>query len=92
MQVMAQALCLEEMTGKTITKGYVYYAQTHQRQEIEITTDLRDEAIAMIADISQMMETGKMPPAIYANRCKGCSLFKQCVPMAKEKVGRYREV
>ena len=82
MQVVAQALCLEEMTGKTITKGYVYYAQTHQRQDVEITDDLRKEAIAMIADITTMMETGKMPPAIYGNRCKGCSLFTQCVPQA----------
>jgi CRISPR-associated exonuclease Cas4 len=79
------------MTGRTITKGYVYYAQTHQRQEIEITDELRDEAIAMISKISKMMETGKMPSAIYGNRCKGCSLFSQCVPMAKEKVSKYKE-
>ncbi|MFN8931865.1 MAG: CRISPR-associated protein Cas4, partial [Pseudanabaena sp.] len=91
MQVVAQALCLEEMTGKSVTKGYVYYAQTHQRQEIEITSELRKEAIAAISEISQMMETGKMPPAIYGNRCKGCSLFKQCVPQAMEKVMKYRE-
>jgi CRISPR-associated exonuclease Cas4 len=37
------------------------------------------------------MKTGKMPPAIYGNRCKGCSLFTQCVPMAKEKVSKYKE-
>jgi CRISPR-associated exonuclease Cas4 len=91
MQVVAQALCLEEMTGKSVAKGYVYYAQTHQRQEIEITAELRKEAIAAISEISQMMETGKMPPAIYGNRCKGCSLFKQCVPQAMEKVMKYRE-
>jgi CRISPR-associated exonuclease Cas4 len=79
------------MTGKSITKGYVYYAQTHQRQEIDISSELRDEAIAMITEISQMMETGKMPPAVYSDRCKGCSLFTQCVPMAKEKVSKYKE-
>ena len=91
MQVVAQALCLEEMTGKTIAKGYVYYAQTHQRQEIEITEELRKAVIIAIAEISKMMETGKMPPAVYGNRCKGCSLFTQCVPMAKEKVSKYKE-
>lgn len=91
MQVVAQALCLEEMTGRSITKGYVYYAQTHQRQEIAITNALRKQAIAMIAEISSMMATGKMPPAIYGNRCKGCSLFAQCLPQAKEKVSKYKE-
>ncbi|HAG79773.1 MAG TPA: CRISPR-associated protein Cas4, partial [Cyanobacteria bacterium UBA12227] len=29
--------------------------------------------------------------AIYSKRCKGCSLYSQCLPQAVEKVGRYQE-
>ena len=29
LQVCAQALCLEEMTGKSISNGYIYYAHSH---------------------------------------------------------------
>ena len=92
LQVCAQALCLEEMTGKNIATGYVYYAQTHQRQLVEINDDLRKETIATIADVTKLLETGNMPSAIYSKRCKGCSLFQQCLPKAVDKVKRYQEV
>ncbi|HAG79772.1 MAG TPA: CRISPR-associated protein Cas4, partial [Cyanobacteria bacterium UBA12227] len=69
LQVCAQALCLEEMTGKTITQGFVYYAHSHQRQLVEISDQLRNEAIATIQSIIQLMQTGQMPKAIYSKRC-----------------------
>ena len=91
LQVCAQALCLEEMTGKAIALGYIYYASTHQRQVVEISPELRESAIATIRAIQQLFETGAMPPAIYTKRCHGCSLYQQCLPQAMEKVKRYRE-
>ena len=92
LQVCAQALCLEEMTNKTIEKGYVYYAQSHQRELIEITESLRQETIATIEKVRQLIETGERPRAIYYKRCKGCSLYSQCLPQAVEKVNRYQEI
>ena len=91
LQVCAQALCLEEMTGKTINIGYVYYAQTHQRQLIEISQELRQQTIATIQDVTRLLETGAMPTAVYNKRCQGCSLYEQCLPKVVEKVGRYQE-
>jgi CRISPR-associated exonuclease Cas4 len=92
LQVCAQALCLEEMTGKSVTTGYVYYAHSHQRQLVEITDLLRDMTIATIQDITRLLETGAMPQAIYSQRCKGCSLSSQCLPKLVQKVSRYQEV
>jgi CRISPR-associated exonuclease Cas4 len=92
LQVCAQALCLEEMTGQVINTGYLYYAQTYQRQLVEISEELRQFTIATIADVFRLFETGAMPPAIYSNRCKGCSLYEQCLPRAADKVKRYQEV
>jgi CRISPR-associated exonuclease Cas4 len=91
LQVCAQALCLEEMTGKTIKIGYVYYAQTHQRQLIEISEELRRQTIATIQDVTRLLETGAMPAAVYSKRCQGCSLYEQCLPKVVEKIGQYRE-
>jgi CRISPR-associated exonuclease Cas4 len=91
LQVCAQALCLEEMLGKPISLGYVYYAQSHQRQAVEITDALRQEAIATINAVTMLLETGQMPPAVYSPRCKGCSLYEQCLPKAAAKVSQYRE-
>lgn len=92
LQVCAQALCLEEMTGQSVSQGYIYYAQSHQRQPVEISTQLRQQAIATIEAVSTLMQTGKMPPAVYSKRCQGCSLYQQCLPQAAAKVSRYQEV
>ncbi len=91
LQVCAQALCLEEMTGKAIAQGYIYYAHSHQRQPVEISAQLRDDAIATIQSVTTLLQTGLMPKAAYTQRCKGCSLYSQCLPQAADKVGRYQE-
>ncbi|MGB3694454.1 MAG: CRISPR-associated protein Cas4 [Spirulinaceae cyanobacterium] len=91
LQVCGQALCLEEMTGEEVTTGYVYYAHSHQRQAVEINQQLKETAIATIQAIQKLLQSGKMPPAIYTKRCKGCSLRQNCLPQAAKKVGRYKE-
>jgi CRISPR-associated exonuclease Cas4 len=91
LQVCAQALCLEEMTNQPVTTGYLYYAHSHQRQPVEITEQLRQQTIAAIAAVAHLLQTGTMPPPIYTPRCKGCSLYSQCLPKAAAKVSRYRE-
>jgi len=91
LQVCAQALCLEEMTGQPVPQGYLYYAQSHQRQLVTISEPLRQATIATLNAVRSLLQTGTMPKAIYTPRCKGCSLFQACLPQAVEKVGRYRE-
>lgn len=91
LQVCAQALCLEEMTGKSVNNGYIYYAHSHQRQLVPISSSLREQAIAIIEKIQTLLTTGEMPKPIYSKRCKGCSLYSQCLPQAAQKVGNYQE-
>lgn len=92
LQVCGQALCLEEMTGRSVLQGFVYYAQSHQRQPVEIDEGLRARAIAAISAIRQLLHSGTMPLPVYKPRCRGCSLYAKCLPQAAQKVGRYREV
>ena len=91
LQVCAQALCLEDMTGQPVNLGYLYYAHSHQRQPVEISAELRQAALVTITAIANMFHSGAMPPAIYSQRCKGCSLYSQCLPKAADKVKRYQE-
>ncbi|MFM6347566.1 MAG: Dna2/Cas4 domain-containing protein, partial [Dolichospermum sp.] len=49
------------------------YAQTHQRQIVEITPKLRTNTIATIEAIKMLLFTGAMPKAIKTKRCDGCS-------------------
>ncbi|MEH1822415.1 MAG: CRISPR-associated protein Cas4 [Nostoc sp.] len=92
LQVCAQALCLEEMTGQSVTTGYIYYAHSHQRQLVEINAELRQSAIATIKSVTNLLETGAMPKPVYSKRCQGCSLYSQCLPKATDKVKTYQEV
>ncbi|MEH2126523.1 CRISPR-associated protein Cas4 [Nostoc sp.] len=92
LQVCAQALCLEEMTGQPVTTGYIYYAHSHQRQLVEINQELRQSAIATIESVTNLLETGAMPKPVYSKCCQGCSLYSQCLPKATDKVKTYQEV
>jgi CRISPR-associated exonuclease Cas4 len=91
LQVCAQALCLEEMTGQEIRQGYIYYAHSHQRVLVEIDQALRQMAIETIGLVTNLLMTGKMPTPRYSPRCKSCSLVEHCLPKAVEKLGKYRE-
>ena len=91
LQVCAQAMCLEEMTGQPVVTGYIYYAHSHQRQLVEITNQLRERAIATIEAVQILLQTGAMPKPVYTKRCKGCSLYKNCLPQAAKKVDHYTE-
>lgn len=91
LQVCAQALCLEDMTGQPVTQGFVYYAHSHQRHPIAMTSELREHAIATIKTVRKLFQTGTIPLPIYTKRCRGCSLYDQCLPQASKKVRRYHE-
>lgn len=80
LQLCAQALCLEEMNGKQVEKGYLYYAATGRRQEIVFTAELRQQTLATITAVRQLIESGNRPPNPYTPRCKGCSLSDICLP------------
>ena len=80
LQLCAQALCLEEMTGRAVTKGYIYYAATGRRQEVEFSPELRQQTLDTIAAARRLSESGERPPNPYTPRCKGCSLYDLCLP------------
>jgi CRISPR-associated exonuclease Cas4 len=91
LQLCAQAFCLEEMTGKSVNKGFIYYASSHQRQAVAIDHNLREQAIATLKALQTLFQTGAMPPAVYSSRCQGCSLYNRCMPRLAQKVRQYQE-
>lgn len=82
LQLVAQALCLEEMTGKIITHGAIYHHGSRRRREVAITQDLRDKVIDTVIAIRAMLDSGKLPPPVNDARCKECSLKEICQPQA----------
>ena len=82
LQLVAQALCLEEMTGKVITRGAIYHHSSRRRREVEITRELREKVEETVNAIRAMMDSDKLPPPVNDARCKECSLKEICQPQA----------
>lgn len=86
LQLCAQALCLEEMLGRPVDRGFIYYAATGRRQEVLFSLELRQQTLAAIDAVRQLIATGERPPNPYTPRCKGCSLYDICLPKETEKL------
>jgi len=79
-QLCAQAICLEEMHGICIRKGFLYYGETRHRYEVEFTDDLRILVKNYAKRMHELFEKGLSPPPVYKLHCKSCSLLDICLP------------
>ena len=85
-QLCAQALCLEEMTGRPVPEGALFYGETKRRVAVPFDMELRklteDTALAFGALVAE----GRTPPPVWqASRCRACSLIELCRPQAMTK-------
>lgn len=79
-QLCAQTLCLEEMTGQSIREGALWYGQIRQRITVSISNELRALTKKTINEVKKLLENGETPAPIYSKRCKSCSLIETCQP------------
>ena len=80
LQLAAQALCLEEMTGKGVPQGAIYYATSKRRRVVNISAELRVRVAEAAAAVRTLIAAGTLPPAINDARCRQCSLIDLCQP------------
>lgn len=79
-QLCAQALCIEYMTGKKCPKGAIYWISSRKRTYIEIDDDLRILTTKVISQVSEMIQKSKLPISTYTSSCSKCSLQDICLP------------
>jgi len=89
LQLAAQAMCLEEMTGKAITHGAIYHHSSRRRREVAISQPLRDQVEETVSAIRAVLASGKLPPPVNDARCKECSLKEICQPSALAERSRW---
>jgi CRISPR-associated exonuclease Cas4 len=89
LQLAAQALCLEEMTGRAVSEGALFYASSKRRRVVPITAVLRDKVKRTTVAVRAMLASGALPPPTQdERRCRGCSLRDRCQPQAVDKLRR----
>lgn len=83
LQLAAQAICLEEMTGKAVPRGALYYAKSRRRREVRIDAGLRGRVESVAAEIRAMLAAAVLPAPTIDTRCEKCSLVEICQPAAR---------
>lgn len=91
-QLAAQAICLEEMTGRIVPIGAVYHATSRHRREVTISPDLRCRVESAANAIREALESSLVPAAVNDQRCRDCSLIDTCQPEAVVRAERLAEL
>jgi CRISPR-associated exonuclease Cas4 len=81
-ELCAQALCLEEMFGCSISRGAIFHADSKRRREVEFTAELRQRTEDAARQLHELLESESVPLAEYRDACQECSLFEICLPKA----------
>lgn len=79
-QLCAQALCLEEMMGRTVEFGFVWYGGPRRRLRVEFTDRLKALTLATVEEIRFSLVSGRLAPAVADERCRECQLEPVCLP------------
>jgi len=82
LQLCAQAICLEEMTGEQVPRGAIYHYSSRKRREVTITDKLRFQVEEAVIAIRDLLRGSTLPKPVNDNRCRYCSLIDACLPKA----------
>lgn len=80
MQLLAQAMCLEEMLGLKIDEGACFYFETRRRKHIVFTEDLRSRLLNIIKEMNNYYNRKYTPRVKKGAKCRACSLKDLCLP------------
>lgn len=80
-QLCAQALCLEEMTGQTIPQGEIFYWRSRRRITVPFDDKLRQMTKTAVSQAHQLAASTHIPaPITDRKKCKHCSIQPICLP------------
>lgn len=80
LQLVAQAICLEEMLVCEVHEAYLYYHEIKRRVKVEITPELREMLKIKISRMQELYQRKHTPRVKTGNWCKNCSLKDICLP------------
>ena len=80
-QLVAQAMCLEEMFVCEIEKGYLYYGETRKRTEVIFSDAIKQEVRNAFEEMHSLFERRYTPKVKISKSCNACSLKSICLPI-----------
>ncbi len=88
-QLCAQAICLEEMFGTSITEGALFFISSHRRHEVKFDDALRRRTLECAQKLHSIRSALSVPAAEYSAKCRRCSLADLCMPKVKNSSKSY---
>lgn len=87
LQLVAQAVCLEEMFERSIPCGAIFHAASKRRREVEFKDPLRRQLDECVAEVRSLIgQTRLPPPTTDTRRCRECSMRDICQPEAARRI------
>ncbi len=90
LQLCAQAICLEEMFGRPVPAGAIYYYGSRARRTVVFDDGLRLLVEEATTAVRAMLAGTQLPPAPNDERCPDCALFEACLPSVTANPARIR--
>ena len=87
-QLCAQAICLEELTGLEVPAGALFYGKKRKRQPVSFDQNLRWETETTARQLHELIASGRTPLPVYLKKCESCSFIDVCLPEAISKQGQ----
>lgn len=83
-QLCAQAICLEEMTGATVPEGALFYGARQRRLVVSFDDGLRTLTERVAIEMRNGLSEARLPAPVYdPMRCEACSLNGLCRPKSQ---------
>lgn len=79
-QLCAQGLCLEEMSGTSVPGGAILFTASRKRMSVAFDELLRAETISAIEKARTVLSAATLPRAEPGPKCRKCSMNVICMP------------
>ncbi|GAA0451847.1 CRISPR-associated protein Cas4 [Alkalibacillus silvisoli] len=80
LQLVAQAMCIEEMLLVEVRVGYIYYNEIRKRVEVPITENDKLHVKKMFEEMHLYFNKKHTPKVKTGSFCESCSLQNICLP------------
>ena len=81
LQLVAQAMCLEEMFCCSVPLGFLYYGEPKRRTEVFVTDALRERVRAIFEEMHHYYSCRHTPKVKRTKGCNACSIKDLCLPI-----------
>ena len=86
LQLVAQAMCLEEMFSTQISEGAIFYGETRRKENVTFSQELRKEVRESFLEMHQYYDRGYTPKVKKTKACNSCSLSDVCIPKLEKSI------